>query len=99
MAAVNFANKSTVTIKLCSISREIAERREAQEKFFSEVRLHRLGNDFRAQTLHIAERLQTRSFPFVEDGPQYESDALELLEELKAIQAKRVGPFAHSPRG
>ena len=67
-----------------SISREIAERREAQRKFFSEVKLHRSGDYFRAQTRHIAERLQTRPSLFVGDRLQYEPDALAFLEEQKA---------------
>ena len=67
-----------------SISREIAARREAQEKFFSEVKPHWLGNFFRAQTRHIAQRLQTRPSLFIGDRLQYEPDALSFLEEKKA---------------
>jgi hypothetical protein len=67
-----------------SISREIAARREAQEKFFSEVKPHWLGNFFRAQTRHIAQRLQTRTSLFIGDRLQYEPDALSFLEGKKA---------------
>jgi hypothetical protein len=60
------------------------ERRAAQRKFFSEVKLHRLGDYFRAQTRHIAERLQTRPSLFIGDRLQYEPDAVLSLEEKKA---------------
>jgi hypothetical protein len=43
-----------------------------------------LGNYFRAQTQHIAERLQTRPSLFIGDRLQYEQDALAFLEGKKA---------------
>ena len=43
-----------------------------------------MENYFRAQTWHIAERLQTRSSLFIKDRLQYEPDALSFLEEKKA---------------
>jgi hypothetical protein len=66
------------------MNREIADRRAAQDEFFSKVKAHWLGNYFRAQTRRIASRLQTRPSVFIGDRLQYEPDALAFLSQHRA---------------
>jgi hypothetical protein len=78
-----------------SMSREIADRRAAQEKYFSEVKARRLGDYFRAQTRQIAAKLQTRASVFIGDRLQYEPDALAFLLQQRAATDTLV-LFTHS---
>jgi hypothetical protein len=78
-----------------SVSREIADRRAAQEEYFSKVEARWLGNYFRAQTRQIAAKLQTRPSVFIGDRLQHEPDALAFLALQKAT-ADTLVLFTHS---